>query len=92
MTINPRLVQHGTVGGSPINVDLSRLEHGVAVRVRLTANYAISGGSGVPSRPSMTGASAPNLDYPRTIPSGTTLSLHKGEADALVAAGAAVYL
>jgi len=92
MSESPRLIQHGTVGGTPINVDMARIEHSAPVRVRLTAAYAMLHPPGIPSRPGMTGASAANLDYPRTIATGTTLTLLKGEADALVTAGAAVYV
>jgi hypothetical protein len=91
MPINPKLIRHGAVGGTPINVDLSRIDHSVAVKVRLTSNYAMLSGLGIPARPSFTGAPAANLDYPRTIASGTTLSLFAGEAAALVGAGAATY-
>lgn len=91
MTINAKLVQHGSVGGTAINVDMARIEHGAPVKVHLTSNYAMLSGPGIPTRPSMTGAPVANLDYPRTIVSGTTLTLLKGEADALVTAGAATY-
>jgi len=92
MGINPRLVQHGTAGGTAINVDMARIEHGAPVKVQLSANYAMLSGPGIPTRPSMTGTSAVNLDYPRTIVSGTVLTLLKGEADALVTAGKASYV
>jgi uncharacterized protein (DUF2345 family) len=92
MAINPKLVLHGTAGGTAINVDMARIEHGAPVKVQLSASYAMIDGPGIPSRPSMTGAAAANLDYPRTIASGTTLSLLKGEADALVTAGKASYV
>lgn len=91
MAINPKLVQHGTVGGVALNVDMARIEHGAPVKVHLTSNYTILSGAGIPSRPGFTGASAGNLDYPRVIPSGTTVSFLKGEADALVTAGAGTY-
>jgi hypothetical protein len=91
MAINPKLVQHGSVGGTPINVDMARIEHGAPVKVHLTANYALLSGPGIPARPSFTGAPVAGLDYPRTIVSGTALLLLKGEADALVTAGAATY-
>lgn len=91
MTINQKLVQHGTATGTPINVDLSRIEHGSTVKVTLTANYTILCGGGIPTRPSFTGAAQANLESPRTIASGTALTLHKGEADALVTAGKATY-
>lgn len=91
MAINAKLVQHGSVGGTPINVDLARLEHGAPVKVRLSSAYTILCGTGIPARPSFTGAPAGSLEFPRTIASGTTLTLLKGEADALVTAGAATY-
>jgi hypothetical protein len=90
MAINPTLVKYGTAGGTVINVDHSRIEHGAPVKALLSADYAtVQRPPGAPSRPGMTGAAAASLDYPRTILSGTTLSLHKAEADALVAAGKA---
>jgi hypothetical protein len=92
MSESPRLVQHGSVGGVAINVDMAGIDHSVAVRVRLTAAYAMLHPPGIPSRPGMTGAAAASLDYPRTVASGTILTLLKGEADALVTAGAAVYV
>lgn len=91
MTINAKLVQHGSVGGTPINVDMARLEHGFTKKVLLSSNYSMLHVPGMPSRPSFTGCAAANLDYPRTVTSGTTLTLHAGEADALVAAGAGTY-
>jgi hypothetical protein len=83
------IVQHGTVGVTPINVDLSRVDHGATKRVQLSANYAMLHGPGIPWRPSFTGAAAANLDFPRTVASGAQLTLHVGEANALIAAGAA---
>lgn len=91
MAINQKLVQHGTAGGTPINVDLARIDHSITKKVTLSANYTILTGTGIPTRPSFTGASPSNLEYPRTINSGTTLTLHAAEADALVAAGKASY-
>jgi hypothetical protein len=93
MTDSPRLFLYGVAGGVNINVDHSRIEHGAPVKVTLTANYAINARPpGAPTRPGMTGAAAASLDYPRTILSGTVLSLLKAEADALVAAGKATYV
>jgi hypothetical protein len=91
MTNNSKPVQHGTAGGVAINVDLSRLEHGYAKKVTLTAAYAMLTGGGIPTRPSFTGAAAANLEYPRTVSSGTVLTLSPAEADALVTAGKATY-
>lgn len=92
MAINPKLVQHGTAGGTAINVDLMRIDHSVAVKVQLSANYTMLNPPGVPTRPGMTGAAAAALDYPRTVNSGTVISLLKHEADALVAASRASYV
>jgi hypothetical protein len=88
----PRIIQHGTAGGTAINVDVTRIEHSISVKVQLSAAYARTHAPGMPTPPSMTGAAAANLDYPRTIPSGTVLVLFKSEADALVAAGKASYV
>lgn len=88
---NQNLVQHGTVGVTPINVDVTRVDHSVPVKVHLTSNYAMLHPPGMPARPSFTGVAAANLEYPRTVTSGTTLTLLKGEADALVTVGAATY-
>ena len=92
MALNPKLVQHGTVGGTPINVDVTRLEHNVSVRVQLSGNYARVHPPGMPSPPDMTGVAALSLDFPKTIPSGTVMRFLKAEADALVAAAAASYV
>lgn len=93
MTINARNVTYGTAGGVQINVDHNKpLDHAVAVKVQLTANYTtVARDPGAPARPSMTGATY-NLDFPKTISSGTVISCIKAEADALVAAGKAVYV
>lgn len=88
--LNAINVTHGTVNGSNIVVDMSRVEHAAPVRVRLTAAYSIVHPPGGLTRPSFTGAAAPSLEYPRTLASGTVISLHAGEAAALIAAGAAV--
>ena len=91
MALNPSLIRHGVVAGQPLLIDVSRIDHSVIVRVRLTSAYAIERAPGMVSRPALTGVAAGNLDYPRTIASGTTLALFKHEADALVTAGAATY-
>ena len=88
---NAKNVSHGTAGGTTINVDMARIDHAVTKRVTLSANYATQKEPGTPSRPQFTGAEASKLDYPRTITSGTTLTLSAAEADALVAAGRATY-
>jgi hypothetical protein len=93
MTINARNVLYGTVAGTPINVDHSRIDHSVPVNVQLSGNYVTAARApGAPSRPSMTGAAAASLDAQRTVLSGTILSLLKAEADALVTAGKASYV
>jgi hypothetical protein len=89
MTINAKIVLHGTAGGTPINVDVSRIEHSVTVRVQLTSAYSMINSPGIPTRPGFTGASQANLDFPRTVASGTVLTLLAGEAKALIAAGQA---
>ena len=90
MSEGPRLLQVGTVGGAPINVDVKSLGGAVPVSVTLSADYVIGARPpGYPARPSFTGVDAADLDYPRTIPSGTTLSLLAAEATALISAGAA---
>lgn len=92
MTINANSVNHGTAGGTPINADLSRIDHSVAVKVQLSANYAALVPTGAPRRPCCTGAPASKADFPTTYLSGTVLMLLKHEADALVAAGKASYV
>lgn len=90
MALNPKLVQHGTINGStPINVDMSRIEHGAPVKVLLSTAYTIQCGGGIPARPQFTGAPVSMLEYPRTVASGTKLLLLAGEANALIAASAA---
>jgi hypothetical protein len=92
MSINPSPVKHGTAGGVEINVDFSRIDHAAApVHVTLSADYMMLRPPGAPTRPGFTGSSPPNLDYPRTVTSGTRILVSKAEADALVAAGKASY-
>ena len=92
MALNPNNVQHGTAGGTAINVDLSRVDHAAAPRfVTLSANYVTLSGPGIPWRPGATGASAANLEYPKTITNGTRVLLHAAEAAVLVAAGKAAF-
>lgn len=85
----PRLVRSGNIGASPINSDVRSLGSDIAVPVRLLADYVTAQSVGMPTRPSMTGAASANLDYPRTIPAGSILTVLRAEADALVAAGKA---
>jgi len=89
---NAKNVQHGTAGATPINVDLSRIDHGSTRKVQLTSNYTLLCGAGIPTRPGMTGASQANLEYPRTLSSGTQITLSAEEAAALVTAGKATYV
>ncbi len=92
MANNVKNVAHGSVGGTTIYVDLARIDHGAAaVKVMLSASYVRARQPGTPAAPGFTGAPAASLDFPRTHPSGSVLTLHKAEADALVAAGAAAY-
>jgi hypothetical protein len=88
MSEGARLVQLGTVGGSPINADVKTIGSAVPVAVTLSADYAMLDPPGFPFRASFTGAATPQ--YPHTVPSGTTISVLACEATALVAAGAAV--
>jgi hypothetical protein len=90
MTEAARLVTTGTVGGTPIQVDVTVLGSDVPVKIRLTADYISQRPPGYPARPGLTGVDAGDLDYPRTITNGTTIALLACEATALVNAGAAV--
>lgn len=92
---NPSLVTVGSINGgaTPIQVDVRSLGSAVAIRVTLSTNYAMLQPDGAffvgfPFRPQFTGAASPQ--YPHTVPSGTTLALLACEANALIAAGAAV--
>jgi hypothetical protein len=91
-TESPRLVTTGTVNGTPIQADVRTL--GNAVKIQLLQDYQMLCPDspvcqGFPQRPSMTGAAPGSLDYPRTITSGTTLTVLQCEANALIAANAA---
>lgn len=92
MALNANNVKHGTAGGVDINVDVTRIDHSVSVRVQLSADYVTLCPPGIPTRPEFTGAPGVRLDYPRTVVSGTTLHLLAGEAAALVAASKASYV
>jgi hypothetical protein len=92
----PNLVTLGTCNGGStvIQADVSAgLGSDVAVAVTLTANYTLANPRppGFPFHPSFTGAAAVSLEYPRTIPSGTTMKCLRIEAAALVTAGVATY-
>ena len=91
MSESARQVETGTVGGQPILADVTSIGSAVPVAITLSADYAMLDPVGFPFRASFTGATAANLQYPRTVPSGTTLQLLKCEADALVATNAAAY-
>jgi len=92
MALNPKLVNTGTAGGTAINADMSRIEPSAPVRVQLSANYATLHNPGDPTRPDFTGCAVGNLDFPKTVPSGTILHLLAAEAAALVTAGKAAYV
>lgn len=92
MANNSKPVQTGTAGGTAINTDMSRLESSAPVRVQLSANYTTLHNPGDPTRPDFTGCAVANLDFPKTVASGTVLHLLAAEAAALVAAGKASYV
>ena len=84
---NPQMV--GAVGGAAIVAELGN-GFGTAgtVRVTLTSDYVMVCPPGYPERETPgSGAGA----FPHAITAGTTANFQKPEADALVAAGAAVY-
>jgi len=89
MTESARLVTVGTTNGgsTPIQADVTSL--GVAVAVTLSTDYAMLDPPGYPFRASFTGSRAPDLQYPRTVVSGSTISVLRCESVALIAAGAA---
>ena len=93
MPESPRYVTVGTInaGSTAIQADMTSLGSDVAVQVRLSTDYATVNPRppGYPTRPSLTGVDANDLDYPKTIPSGTILGVLRCEGNALVAAGAA---
>lgn len=93
MSEGPRLVTVGTTNGgaTAIQADVTYLQPAVAVRVTLSTDYAQICPPGWPARPGQTGVDAGDLNYPRTLPSGTTMAFLKPEADALVNAGAGAY-
>ncbi len=92
--IYPNLVTVGSInsGATLIQIDVANgIGSDVPVKVLLSADYLLAAvrPPGMPTRPSMTGATTANLDAPgRTISSGSTISVLKCEATALVAAGA----
>ncbi len=86
MPEGPRLLAVGISNGTTISVDVTTRAH-VATKVALTASYTTLDPPGYVSRPSMTGTAAALLDYPKTIASGTTITVLALEAAAIVAAG-----
>ena len=88
---SPTLAVVGTIdgGSTPIVAELTAACFAKVSAVVLTTDYSILHPPGMPSRPSMTGTDTADLDYPRTIASGTTLTLFAPEAQALISAGAA---
>lgn len=59
------------------------------VRITLSKDFAQEHPPGWPAPPSQTGVDAPHLHYPRTIASGTTVTMFACVAAALIAASAA---
>ena len=79
----------GTVGGAAIIAELGNgLGTAGIVRVTLTSDYVMVCPPGYPERETP-GSGAGS--FPHTITAGTTANFQKPEADALVAAGSAVY-
>ncbi len=97
--IYPKLVQLGTISGGATAIisDVSGAPTAAgdapfaARYVTLSTNYAMSGPADFPSRPNFTGTAQGQLQYPRTLVSGTRFQTFACEAAALVAAGAAAY-
>ncbi len=87
--VEVRLLQVGTVDGTPIYADVTVLGSAVPVGVVLLQDYAMQDPPSYPFRPSFTGAATPQ--YPHTVSAGTSLLLLACEAAALVNAGAAAY-
>ena len=92
---NPRLITVGTInaGATPIQADVTFIDGTVPpTSVTLTTDYAmiepVEGG--YPARPFTIGRDQADIEYPRTITSGSTVALFACEADALINAGAAV--
>lgn len=80
----------GTAGGN-INVDLRPLDHATPKKVQLSADYTPTYPPGYPTPPWQTGAEQKTAarKSTQTITNGTTITLLKAEADALIAAGKA---
>ena len=91
MAESARLVQTGTVGGTPIQVDVTTLGSDVAVKVTINGtDYVATHPPGWPTRPQDTGAAAAEGSVV-TFATGSTVALLRCEAAALVAADAASY-
>jgi hypothetical protein len=82
---NPRLVRVGVVGETVILADLSS-GLGPTTTIQLTADYVTEKPAGYPGWPGTQPGSRVG-----TFASGSTLTMFKPEADALVTAGAATY-
>jgi hypothetical protein len=86
-----RLLQIGTVGGTPVMVDAKGLGHDVPVKVTIGAtDFIVTRPPGWPSRPHTTG-SAVAEGSTTTFKAGATVALLRCEAVALVAAAFATY-
>jgi hypothetical protein len=85
-----KLLQLGTLNGSPLMADVSYLGGDLAaVSVTFSSDYVMEDpGAGFPIRPCFVGVN-PHPSLPRTITAGSTLWLFLCEAAALIAANAA---
>jgi hypothetical protein len=85
-----RTVKAGTAGGVDINVNHLPFDHAVPKKVQLSADYIFTPAPGYVTPPDMTGAApSKRMQQTQTRLSGTTVTLLKAEADALIAAGKA---
>ena len=86
-----KFLRLGSIAGEPLLADIGHLGGELAPRfVTLAVDYLVENpGAGFPVRPCFLGAN-PHPTLPYTIAAGTTVPLFKAEADALIAAGAAV--
>ena len=83
MSDTPRLVQVGSVGGTPVFADVTVLGWSVPQVVELGAPYTMLDPVGFPSRPGFTGDNASAVQYPRVVPAGTPFLTFACEAAAL---------
>ena len=91
MAEGTRSVKAGVAAGVDINVDHRPFDHAVPKKVQLSADYAFTPAPGSITPPDMTGAAPSKLmRSTQTRTNGTTVTLLKAEADALIAAGKAV--